>query len=887
VAEWIASLPPSERDKQIRTIATTAKELAALEYDWNFLARPKQQEPVGDWLVWLILAGRGFGKLLAVDTPIPTPSGWSCIGDIVAGAEVFDESGRVCRVTATFDATPDVAYRLWFSDGTSVDACSEHQWVTWTHAERKAFLRSPYENTTRFPAEWPAWKLKRKLGHDLSESIVRAALSLAAKGFSARAIARELGCARQALVRHLAVGNYVARAPRIHDDAPGPSIRTTQDIVDTLTYGRRDDSNHCVPTCGPLALPAAVLPIDPYVLGAWLGDGTAKDGTFTAHEDDQPHLRAAIERGGYQTTALSDVQRVGTRGLYNGLRRAGLLNNKHVPSAYLRASAEQRLAMLRGFMDTDGTVSKSGHVEFSNTIRSLVEAVVELARSLGQKPVVSEDRSVLDGVDHGPLWRATWTPTIQVFALPRKASRVDARPTGRSLRNHHRMIVRAERIAPAPMRCLTVDGAHSMFLAGEGMIPTHNTRTGAEWVRRRVEQGARTIYIIGRTTADVRDVMVGGPSGILAVSPPNNRPKYEPSKRRLTWPNGAYAICFSADEPDQLRGPQADTIWADEVAAWRYPAAWDQAMLGLRSKTSGLRPKACVTTTPKPTPLIRRLIEDDFARGGHNVVTRGSSYENKTNLASSYFEGLRRYEGTRLGRQEIWAELLDDSPGALWKRPIIDSLRLVPGPDGKLVEPDYRRVVVAVDPAVSAHKANDVRDDSEDPSKNISNETGIIVCAIDAKGHGYVLDDLSGTYTPAEWAKRAIKAFDDHEADCVLAEVNQGGDLVVSNLKTHRRDLPIKAVRASRGKYTRAEPVSGLYEQGRVHHVGSFPLLEDQLCSWEPDSGADSPDRLDALVWGMSFLMVAKNPVAASGRSGGSSGGWVGNSTPFEQRPIG
>jgi phage terminase large subunit-like protein len=381
-------------------------------------------------------------------------------------------------------------------------------------------------------------------------------------------------------------------------------------------------------------------------------------------------------------------------------------------------------------------------------------------------------------------------------------------------------------------------------LAGRGF---GKTRCGAEWVRDEVEDhGARHLGLVAATAADARDVMVDGPSGILAISPPWNKPLYEPSKRRLTWPNGATATLFSAEKPARLRGPQFDRVWADEVAAYAYPEAWDQITFGLRLvDTHGGQPRACVTTTPRPTPLIRALLANPTTR-----TTRGSTYENRGNLASDFLaEVLARYEGTRLGRQELYAEVLDDTPGALWTRAMLDGV-LVQG------APDLRRVVVAIDPAVSSGADSD--------------ETGIVVVGTDGQ-RGYVLADLSGRYTPAEWARVALEAHRTWKADRIIAEVNNGGALVEANLASFKDDarglngknVPFKAVHASRGKAVRAEPISALYEQRRVSHVGAFPQLEDQLCTWSPQADARSPDRLDALVWGLTELMLGGGAAAS------------------------
>ena len=375
-----------------------------------------------------------------------------------------------------------------------------------------------------------------------------------------------------------------------------------------------------------------------------------------------------------------------------------------------------------------------------------------------------------------------------------------------------------------------------LLLAGRGY---GKTRTGSETTRRRVMAGkAERLAFVGPTAADVRDVMVEGPSGILAVSPDSWRPHYEPSKRRLTWPNGAVATLFSSDEPDRLRGPQHDFVWGDEVASWRYPEAYDMMMLGLRI---GEKPQAVLTSTPKPIPLIRDLVSRD---GQDVVVTKGTTYENLENLAPAFkTEVIRRYEGTRLGRQELNAEILDDVPGALWTRSLLEDCRV-----GLEYCPPLKVAYCAIDPAVTAHETSD--------------ETGIIIGGGGEDGHGYVTSDLSGIFTPDAWARRAVNATLDDSLNGIVAEVNNGGDLVKNTIRHVEADdgakigqrVRVLEVRATKGKYTRAEPVASLYEQHRIHHVGSFPQLEDQLCTWVP--GEKSPDRLDALVWLFTKLMV-------------------------------
>ncbi len=374
-----------------------------------------------------------------------------------------------------------------------------------------------------------------------------------------------------------------------------------------------------------------------------------------------------------------------------------------------------------------------------------------------------------------------------------------------------------------------------LILAGRGF---GKTRTGAEWVRAQTETGrARRVALVARSLDEAQSVMIEGESGILNTSPPWHMPTYEPSKRKLTWPNGARALTFSSHEPDQLRGPQFDAAWCDELASWQYPnQTWNNLNFALRL---GQPPKCVVTTTPRPIELIRSL---PVSPGVH--VTRGSTFDNRDNLAPSFFNGIiERYDGTRLGRQEIHAELADEYEDALWKREWIEDARLAN-------HPPVARIVVAIDPAMSA--------------KPSSSETGIVVVGADMhREHAYVIADESGRLTPQGWAMRAVHLFDKFNASRIIAEDNAGGDLVKSTLKAAvPRSLPYKGIKARTGKYLRAEPVAALYEQGRVHHVGRFPELEDQMCTWSAELGpSGSPDRADALVHAITELMIERIPI--------------------------
>ena len=369
-----------------------------------------------------------------------------------------------------------------------------------------------------------------------------------------------------------------------------------------------------------------------------------------------------------------------------------------------------------------------------------------------------------------------------------------------------------------------------LILAGRGF---GKTRTGAEWVRQQVRRFP-LVNLIGATLDDARDIMIEGESGILAICPDDERPKYV--DRELRWPNGAKSLIFTADEPERLRGKQHMKLWTDEVGAWRYPESWDQAMFGLRL---GAQPQACITTTPRPIKILKDLIANP-----RTIITTGSTYENRENLAASFFADIiTKYEGTRLGRQELNAEMLDDMPGALWNRKRIDELRVKEAPE-------LCRSCVAIDPAVS--------------TKEDSDETGIIVAGKTTTNHAYILGDYSGVYTPQGWGEMAVRQFHAYKCDFIIAEANNGGDLVESNIRAVDPNVPVKLVHASKGKFVRAEPAAALAEQGRYHHVGNFDKLEDQMVGFTVDfdrkKAGYSPDRMDAMVWGATELILLGFP---------------------------
>ena len=375
-----------------------------------------------------------------------------------------------------------------------------------------------------------------------------------------------------------------------------------------------------------------------------------------------------------------------------------------------------------------------------------------------------------------------------------------------------------------------------LLLAGRGF---GKSRTGAEWCRQQAkEQLGSHGALIAPTAADARDVMV---KALLSCTPPDERLIYEPSKRALTWGNGSTATVYSAEEPDRLRGPQHAWAWCDELASWQYAdEVWDMLMMTMRQ---GARPRVVASTTPRPIPLIRRLLKDSGT-----VTTRGSTYDNAANLSPSFITAVReRYEGTRLGRQELYAEVLDDIEGALWNHAAVDNLRVKRDIIDSL---RFKRVVVAIDPSGSAKKEAD--------------EAGIVVAGIadcplcHGDEHAFILEDLSGRYSPNDMGRKAVTAYHHWHADRLVAEDNFGGQIIDDLIHLIDRSVAYRAVHASRGKIIRAEPVAALYERGRVHHVGMFAKLEDEMCGYAPGA-AYSPGRLDAMVWALTDLMLGES----------------------------
>lgn len=410
-------------------------------------------------------------------------------------------------------------------------------------------------------------------------------------------------------------------------------------------------------------------------------------------------------------------------------------------------------------------------------------------------------------------WLLGLLVALMALAIPEtveaKAQLVDA------LRYRWTLHARPEQIEPA--------GDWSIWFVKTGR-GWGKTRTAAELVRHWVETGRfRRLHLVARTAADARDTMVKGVSGILAISPPWFMPIYQPSTRSLVWPNGAQALLFSAEEPDALRGPACDAWWADEMASWKYlEDTWDNLQFGARE---GHDVRGIITSTPRPLKFLKELV-----KRGDVITTSGHTLENRANLAGSFLAQISdKYEGTIKGRQELGGEIMDDDPRALWKRADIEADRV-------RVAPELVRIVVAVDPSIT-----------ED-----GDEAGIVCAGKGMDGQYYLLDDLSCQASPDAWARKAVNLFRERKADRLVYETNQGGQMVTLTIQTVDRSIPLRAVHASRGKLVRAEPIAALSEQHRVHHVGSFPELEDELCNYIGEG--ESPNRLDAYVYALTEL---------------------------------
>jgi predicted phage terminase large subunit-like protein len=772
---------------------------------WLMAAHNHQIEPAGDWWsIWLMCAGRGAGKQLCVDTLIPTPTGWVRNGDLKDGDTVFDERGNPCRVVCAHAITmPVTAYRVTFSDGQTIDADGNHLWTTLTHRSRKQMTR---HGITRVPDDWATYR------HPLMDSLYRVTGTV------------------------------------------GAETLTTEQMRATLTHSTRADTNHSIPTTQPLNLPDVDLPIDPYLLGSWLGDGASKDQCIYGHLDDIDGIEAHAQSLGYKTSrkhGKENTWSIRVYGLYAQLVAMGLLNNKHVPAAYLRASAPQRLALLQGLMDTDGTQDAKS-IEFCNTNLDLANSVMELAISLGEKVTFKTGRATLYGKDCGPKYRVTWRwNRFNPFRMERKRVRMAA-PAGQSFRHGNRMVVSIEPIEPKPMRCITVDSPSRLYLAGEGMIPTHNTRAAAENLAWWAWEEPNTRWLVSApTAADLRGVCFEGDSGLLAVIPPKLVHKYNSSLLELTLTNGSLIKGIPASEPERFRGPQFHGGWLDELAAWDYlQEAWDMIQFGIRL---GKKTKLIASTTPKPKPVVMDLIDRE---GDDVAVSRASTFANIANLAPSFQKQIMQYEGTKLGRQEIYAEIIDPEEGGIVNR---DWFKLWPN---NKPFPKFEYIVQSLDCAASEKTHND-------PTAHITfgvfkpEDGGMCVMVIDCwQDHlqypdlrPKVLEEFETVYGEGNTKKRV---------DMLLIEDKSAGISLIQDLR--RAGVPVIPYNPGRAdKIQRMSIVANIIKAGRVWVPESGNRkgfvrdwaegMISQVCSFP--EGAAHDDFVDAMSQALRYLRDA------------------------------
>lgn len=785
-----------------------------IKYDWELNARPSQLIPFDlnlGWKTFIYNCGRGFGKLLDINTPIPTPLGWITMGALQVGDEVFDEKGNICKVTWVSEPQlPEKSYKFIFSDGAEIESCSEHEWVTLTHRDRKQYLRRDgkqpnLNNTNKFPEDWVTWRqsFKRKT-----------------------------------------IDGY---------ENVGAKTRTTQEIVDTFYHSSRQDVNHCIPLAGSLKLPNIELPIDGYVYGLYLGDGAINTARITCHKNDYLFYNQYLTEKGFIVGDLKlkkiDGKETNTgnfkiEGLLQQLRNVDCLKIKKALSIYLRASENQRLQVLQALLDTDGCAYKNGMVDFCNTNKDIFDFALELAISLGQKPTVKIKIGKLYGVEKKRCYTFRFFPTrFDLFKLPRKLARLNKIKKSQQLRNHHRMISKFEEIEPKLMKCIGVDSPNAMYLAGKNMIPTHNSQTGSQWIINIAEEYPECrIALVGATAGDVLNTLVNGSSGIMNSCPPWNRPKWNPSYQKITFQNGSECEYFSSEKPARIRGRNFNFALCDEMTSWRFlKETWDMLSMALRI---GEINRTVITTTPKNVLQYVNLLKNKTT-----WTYVGSSIENFENLSDDFRdEMLSQYAGTRLGQQELEAEILADDENALWKREWVDNNRVFTMVDslGNVIPrneklPDFLHCVLAIDPAVSVNKK--------------SAETAISVAAYGEDGKYYVLYADSYKDTPDAWAKRVYDLYDEYMCDSIIIETNQGGNLVVQNLKLSGRQAPIVEVRARRGKLLRAEPIAALYERNLVRHLGTLTKCESQMCNFNQHQNKELCDIVDSTVYALQALV--------------------------------
>ena len=742
------------------------------EINWLKAARPNQLAPHDDWTLWLLLAGRGYGKALALDTPVLTTHGLVPIGEIQDGDELFDETGTPCRVVkahAVLHGRP--CYKMTFDDGTTVVCDREHLWPVVDRETRVACKTAD--------RDW---------------------------------------------MKYFDSYHHVKTTGQLQKDYILPS-------------GMR---NYVIPNTKPVRFrPSRLNTLDPYLLGCWLGDGSSEANRITVADNE---IIMAFKKAGYTITVIDSKGAATTYGItvnkekhsfQSALKYLGVWGNKHVPNKYLNASIDQRLALLQGLMDTDGHAGKTGVATFVNTNERLARQCYFLVCSLGFKAHFSSRPAKMGGREYGTRYEVSFAPQGQkVFRLKRKQAVADLYGRSQMNRRQARYITKIEEVPSVPVRCLTVDSRNRLFLCTESLIPTHNTRTGAEKTRKWATflDGAR-IGIMGPTLRDTQKTLIEGESGLLNIIPEQLIVGYNQKSLEIKLWNGSLIQGFTAEEPERLRGPQFHRFWLDEPAAMsRLREVKAQIAFSLRLKHErSPRTQQIWSTTPRPVAIVRELLKDAAQPDSLTYVTRGSSYENKANLTPEFFaELVKEYEGTALGRQEIHAEVIDASESGIFKKKWLKCWPLKNG------MPRLQFVLLSFDTAFTAKTDNDptactIWGVFRDPA---TQDPGVMLLGCWRENLEY-----------PELKKRAVEMANRFFGDTshgrgmrpsvLLIEEKGSGISLIQDLR--RAGLPVRAYNPGNAdKISRAHVVSPLVRDGFVY-LPENPKAEGEFAPWTDD----------------------------------------------------
>lgn len=815
----------------------------------------------------------GPGKDLSIHTKICTPTGWSTMGELKVGDQVFGGDGKPCNVVAVSEVFRHKCYKLTFDDGSEIVSGGGHQWLTLTEAERAAALRRSSE-----------WKAKRRASRPSRAKPDTSPARLAA----------------------LAV-RQIEHAEKEQLGVPEPAIRTTRELARTCLT-ERGRQNHTIALTKALQLPEAILPMDPYSLGVWLGDGTSAQPAICFNLLDQENIKS-IAYGVRSTQPQQGSVVVTFAGLGEDLRKINVLNNKHIPTIYLRASHKQRLALLRGLVDTDGYVDpKDGRVKFCNTNKRIAFGVYELAISLGLKAVINEGRATLYGKDCGPKWRVFWTSSVLTTTLPRRAELL--RKTSRPWITSHRYLRSVEPVKTVATKCIQVDSFDHTYLCGESMIPTHNSELLMEYGIREMEKYSGNRGIIFRRVLPSlkRSIMPRLKMKLI----PTGRAIWNASDKTFTFPNLSIFELGSvqfADDVLDYQGSEYGWMGFEEVTEF-LPIQYESLLSRCRTPATasdGVRPHIMATANPGGPnhayykrrfvkPLLEDLPDPEDPNGINPVDDPYSFIDLPSGVTTippmtiwrpapkvgvhtpehppllrcfvpathkdnpmllkrtpNYLSLLREQSnrGIRKAMEEGDWDAIEQVEGALWNAIDLDEGRVNPKKFRSMLESMHVYRVVSIDPSSGKKDAFAVS----------------VQCRDIVSGQIYVEDcfflEGKSTRTMAEFA---IKIYNDTKADVLVVEKNHGHDWMLDTFKGIDPYINLKDVWASKGKFTRAEPVAVLFEKDlngdlpfRARMVGNHPKLEEELTghsfnSTNPNAG-DSPDGLDALVWGISYLI--------------------------------